>query len=118
MIRDNLKPNAPQAFLYLKAGSGLEFAHRSQSQNIIDGVGIEAAPYWVRLARRGEWVQAYKSADGQNWKQVGSERIKMHGKIYVGLGVNSWDNSKLTTSVFDNVSVTAETNVVAEISEK
>jgi hypothetical protein len=118
VIRDNLKPNAPQAFLYLKAGSGLEFEHRSQSQNIIDRVGIEAAPYWLRLARRGEWVQAYKSADGQNWTQVGSERIKMHGKIYVGLGVNSWDNSKLATSVFDNVSVTAETNAVAEISQK
>ena len=105
LIRDNLKPNSPHAFLYLRAGSGVEFAHRNPAENKTDWAGGDAAPYWLRLTRRGEWVYAYKSADGLVWSEVGSDRIKMHGKIYVGLAVNSWNNSKLTTSIFDNVNV-------------
>jgi len=119
VIRDNLKPNSPQGFLYLKAGFGVEFEHRTQNDSVIDRVGLEGAPYWLRLVRRGEWIYAFKSPDGQNWIPVGSDRIKMRGKIYLGLGVNSWNNSKLTTSIFDNVVVeSAATNAVTEVSEK
>jgi len=105
LIRDNLKPTAPHAFLYLKAGSGLEFEHRPQSESTVDWAGNEAAPFWLRLVKDGDWVRASKSADGINWVEVGSAHIKMRGKIYLGLGVSSWNNSRLTTSVFDNVSI-------------
>jgi len=97
----------------------VEFEHRTQNDSVIDRVGLEGAPYWLRLARRGEWVYAFKSADGQNWIPVGSDRIKMRGKIYLGLGVNSWNNSRLTTSIFDNVTVESSgTNAVTEVSQK
>src|SRR5439155_21772911 len=119
LIRDNLKPNSPHAFLYLRAGSGVEFEHRSQSENKTDWAGGEAAPYWLRLTRHGEWVYAYKSADGLVWNEIGSDRVKMHRKIYVGLAVSSWNNSKLTTSIFDNVNVVpgASNSVEAVASE-
>lgn len=107
LIRDNLKPTCPQAFLYLKAGSGMEFEHRGQSDSTVDWAGNETAPFWLRLVRQGQWIRAYKSSDGLNWIEVGSDQIKMRGKIYLGLGVSSWNNSKLTTSIFDNVNVTA-----------
>ncbi len=113
LIRDSLKPTSPHAFLYLKAGSGLEFEHRAQSDARVDWAGAEAAPYWLRLVKTGEWIRAYKSADGVAWSQVGADQIKMHGRIYFGLGVSSWNKSKLTTSVFDNVNViSTRTNTV------
>ena len=118
LIRDNLKPTCPQAFLYLKAGSGLEFEHRGPSDNTVDWAGNETAPFWLRLVKQGEWIRAYKSADGLNWIEVGSDQIKMKGKIYLGLGVSSWNNSKLTTSIFDNVNVTvAGSNLLSSASE-
>jgi len=118
LIRDNLKPTCPQAFLYLKAGSGLEFEHRGQSDSTVDWAGNETAPFWLRLVKEGEWIRAYKSADGVNWIEVGSDQIKMKGKIYFGLGVSSWNNSKLTTSIFDNVNVTAAgSNLLSSASE-
>jgi hypothetical protein len=119
LIRDNLKPNSPHAFLYLRAGSGVEFQHRAQSEDKIDWAGAESVPYWLRLAKKGEWIYASKSPDGVTWTEVGADRIKMHGKIYLGLAVSSWNNSKLTTSIFDNVSVDSMPgNAVAAISKE
>jgi hypothetical protein len=118
LIRDNLKPNSPQAFLYLKAGSGIEFEQRVQSESTINWGGNDSAPSWLRLAKGGEWIRAYKSADGVEWTEIGAVRIKMRGKIFVGLGVSSGNNSKLTTSVFDNVNVIAATNILATASSK
>jgi hypothetical protein len=118
LIRDNLKPNSPHAFLYLKAGSGIEFEHRGQSDNKIDWAGSESAPYWLRLVKSGEWIYASKSSDGLNWTEVGADRVKMRGKIYLGLAVSSWSNSKLTTSIFDNLNVlSANSNAVAAASD-
>lgn len=105
LIRDNLKPASAHAFLYLNAGSGLEFEHRGQSETKVSSAGSESSPSWVRLLKAGEWIFAYKSTDGINWTEVGSDRIKMKGKVYLGLGVSSWNNSKLATSIFDNVRV-------------
>jgi len=105
VIRENLKSAAPHAFLFLRAGSGLVFEHRPQQEIKADLVDSVSAPYWVRLARKGDTITAYKSADGVNWTQTGSDRFKMGKRIYVGLGVSSWNNSKLATSVFDNVKV-------------
>ena len=117
LIRDNLKPTSRQAFLYLKAGSGLAFEHRAQSDSTVDWAGNEAAPFWLRLVKQGEWLRAYKSADGLSWIEVGSDQIRMRGKIYLGLGVSSWNNSKLTTSIFDNVNVIAAgSNLVSSAS--
>ena len=83
-----------------------------------DWAGNETAPFWLRLVKEREWIRAYKSADGINWIEVGSDQIKMRGKIYLGLGVSSWNNSKLTTSIFDNVNVIpAGTNLLSSVSE-
>ena len=67
--------------------------------------GHEAAPCWVRLVRQGSLVTAYKSPDGAAWSEVGSESIKMGRRIFIGLGVSSWNNAALAASVFENMSV-------------
>jgi hypothetical protein len=103
-MRESLKTSAPHAFLFFRPGSGVEFEYRSKIESRTAQVGSETAPCWVRLAREGDVITAYLSPDGVSWSKAGSETIRMDPGIYVGLGVTSWDNSALATSVFDNVS--------------
>ena len=105
IIRESLRPAAPHAFLFMRPDGNLEFEHRLALESKTDRLGRGGAPYWLRLARKGDSITAYKSTDGQTWTKAGGERIKMGRRIYVGLGVSSWDNTSLATSVFDNVRV-------------
>jgi ferric-dicitrate binding protein FerR (iron transport regulator)/regulation of enolase protein 1 (concanavalin A-like superfamily) len=106
VIRRDLKTCAPHAFLALTAGGGMEFEHRARTENCIDWAGGESAPSWVRLDRRGDTITAYKSYDGAVWTEIGSDMFPTLGsRIYVGLAATSYDKSKLTTAVFDNISV-------------
>src|SRR5262249_7710814 len=90
VIRQNLKTSAPHAFLARTAGGGLEYEHRTRTENCIDCVGSESASCWVRLDRRGDTITAYKSSDGQAWTETISDTFPTLGEhIYVGLGVAS-----------------------------
>jgi hypothetical protein len=75
LIRNSLKPASPQAFLYLKAKSGMEFEHRGPEMRKIVRAGRELAPYWLRLVKSGDSIKAFKSADGVNWVPIGTEQI-------------------------------------------
>ena len=105
VMRASLKPSSPQAFLFLQPGGGVEFERRANIESKIDHAGAGPAPRWLRLARQGNVITAYQSPDGTTWTPAGSETIKLDQRIYVGLGVTSWDNTTLATSVFDNVHV-------------
>lgn len=105
VIRESLKTGTPHAFLFLQAGGGMEFERRPNMESKTTRICNDTAPYWVRLARKGDVVTAFKSPDGVTWTKAGAETIRMGRRIYVGLGVTSWNNSTLATSNFDNVSV-------------
>ncbi len=108
VIRESLKNFAPTAFLRVNAGRGLEFIKRKQrGETKTELVGEETFPYWVRLARRGDTITAYKSPDGVNWTETGSGTFEIGPVIYIGLGVTSADKSGPNTAVFDNISVVA-----------
>ena len=109
MVRANLKPSSPHAFLFLRPGGGVEFERRASIESKTDHAGAGVAPCWLRLARHGNAITAYQSTDGATWTPTGSETIKLDARIYVGLGVTSWDNTTLATSVFDNVRVNTAT---------
>jgi hypothetical protein len=108
LIRESLKSSAPAAFLRVNATKGLEFSKRQRREpSLIELVGVESFPYWVRLVRYGSTITAYKSADGVDWVQTGSENFELGPRIYVGLGVTSSEKSGENAAVFDNVSVIA-----------
>jgi hypothetical protein len=66
------------------------------------------APYWLKLVRTGNTFTGSRSPDGVNWTVIGQHTIaNMPASIHVGLAVTARDNTKLNTSTFDNVSVTA-----------
>jgi endonuclease/exonuclease/phosphatase family metal-dependent hydrolase len=109
MMRETLAANSRHAFMLVSPGKGLAFQRRvatgGESTHTSGGTGV--APAWVKLTRAGTTFSAFRSADGVNWTQVGSDTIAMGSTIYVGLGVSSHVAGVLATASFTSVAVTA-----------
>ena len=63
------------------------------------------SPRWIKLVRQGSIFQAFDSADGVDWEWLGTERITMASRVYVGLAVTSHNSSRLCGAEFEQVSV-------------
>jgi ferric-dicitrate binding protein FerR (iron transport regulator) len=105
MIRQTLQTASPQISLGATASGGLELEHRARKESRIERVGWTPGPCWVRVARRGDVLSAYKSTDGSNWVEVGSRTNQMPKRVYIGLGVTSYNHTALSGSVIDRVNV-------------
>ena len=74
--------------------------------------GKEYKGTWFKLARHGDEITGYSSADGITWTKVGSTTIDMPDTIYIGFAVdsnkaaNELDN--LSTAKFSNISMAAD----------
>jgi ferric-dicitrate binding protein FerR (iron transport regulator) len=105
MIRQSLQTASPQISLGATASGGLELEHRARKESRIERVGWTPGPCWVRVARRGDVLSAYKSTDGSNWVEVGSKTNQMPKRVYIGIGVTSYNHAALSGSLFDRVNV-------------
>lgn len=107
MIRESLTAGSRHALMAITPGRGARFQYRNLSGGTSAEIygGNTVAPYWVRLVRVGNVFTAYKSANGSSWIQVGSTTLSMPGNVYIGLALTSHDNSVLSTSNVDNVTV-------------
>jgi regulation of enolase protein 1 (concanavalin A-like superfamily) len=114
MLRESLADNSRQVDCFIAPDNSANFQYRLStggSSNAAASVAGSAAPYWVKLARAGNVVTGYRSADGVSWSQVGSAvTVNMGSSIYAGLCLTSKNNTKLNTSAFDNVSVSTTLN--------
>jgi regulation of enolase protein 1 (concanavalin A-like superfamily) len=108
MIRSSLSAGAHHAFMLVSPGKGLAFQRRvsngGQSTNTTGPGG--AAPYWVRLQRKGDVFTASASTNGLTWTVVGTQTIKMPNSVLAGLAVGSHVTGSLATATFDQVTVT------------
>lgn len=59
--------------------------------------------YWLKLERKGDTFNAFGSADGQTWTEVGSAKATFKKGIYVGIAASSGIKDKTTTLMFDHV---------------
>ena len=109
MIREALTAESRNAMALVTVSKGYAFQRRplagAYTENTPGGNG--AAPGWLKLVRRGDLFEAYRSSNGIAWTQMGSDTIPMGDTVYVGLAVTSRMASKVVTTVFDNVKVTA-----------
>lgn len=107
MMRESLAGGSKHASMLASASNGMAFQRRPTTggTSLSTYGSAVSAPYWVRLTRRGDVFEAYDSADGQNWKPIGSETISMLQTIYVGLAVTSHNTSTAATALFSNVIV-------------
>jgi regulation of enolase protein 1 (concanavalin A-like superfamily) len=108
MIRNSLEANDQYAIMSVTPGNGTTMQYRATSgASAVDlsTTGGLTAPYWVRLARSGNVITGYRSADGVTWVAQGSITIAMGTSVYVGLEADSHDNSALNTATFGHVAV-------------
>ena len=61
---------------------------------------------WLRLARMGNRVRAYTSADGQTWSLLASDRVELPERCFVGFCAMSRNKETPATAAFDHVSLT------------
>ena len=108
MIRESLAANAAVGMAFVSAGAGNAFFKRlttGASGTITTGRAV-AAPYWVRIERRGSVVTASQSSDGVTWATIDTMTMSAP-TMYVGLAVASATSTTLGTGVFDNVTVSS-----------
>jgi phosphatidylserine/phosphatidylglycerophosphate/cardiolipin synthase-like enzyme/regulation of enolase protein 1 (concanavalin A-like superfamily) len=107
MIRESAAPGSAHAFMLVSSGKGLAFQRRTAhgGESTHTGGGPAVAPVWVRLARNGDTITAYASADGANWRVIASDTFVLPDTVIAGLAVSSHDISRLATGAFDNVTM-------------
>jgi len=111
MIRDSLAPGAKHAQACITATDGAQFLVRSTANEKTTAFPLPGDkgkfPYWIRLVRAGDRFTGYASADGQQWKVIGSTNISMQAEVFAGITASSHVKTKLCTATFDNVRVSA-----------
>ena len=89
MIRESLKPDAPNIFLGVNAGGGGMFQYREEA-------GAETieyqrpdlfVPQWLKLKRNGNRISAFKSGNGRKWTLVQEVDLPMPDEVLVGVAV-------------------------------
>jgi len=64
-------------------------------------------PRWLKLARAGETITSFYSADGTTWQQAGTAKIDgFKGRAFAGLAVCSHSEFKEITARLDQVKIT------------
>jgi len=108
MIRETLQPESSHASVVLTPDNGAAFQRRVGSGNVSTSSppGTASAPYWLRLVRTGDTVTTYDSADGEDWRLVGSDTVKLADSVLIGLAVASLDALRTTSATFEQVRVT------------
>jgi regulation of enolase protein 1 (concanavalin A-like superfamily) len=110
MIRETLDPGSRNAFMLYSPAIGHAFQVRTTAGGAttrVDGGGGRM-PTWLRLAREGTRVTAYRSADGQSWTEVSSLTMNLPASVFVGLAVNSHTTRAEAQATFSNVAVAGD----------
>jgi regulation of enolase protein 1 (concanavalin A-like superfamily) len=109
MIRDGRSASAAHAFMLVSGSKGLAFQRRAVSGGVSTSTTpvAGAAPYWVKLSRRGDRFEAYAAADGGSWALIGTDTIVMHDTVQVGVAVTAHQDGSIARATFSGVSITS-----------
>jgi hypothetical protein len=108
MIRESLASNSTFAEMIVSPGKGLAFQRRLTTGGMATHTegAMVAAPYWVKMTRRGNTFTGYSSPDGVTWTRVGSDTIVMAYNVYVGLPLTAHSYTKVCTAQLGRVTLT------------
>ncbi len=111
MIRESLSAGSSFGLVFATPQNGFAGNYRATNggaREFAPGPVLNAAPNnWVRIARAGNVLTAYTSANGTSWAQTFTGTLPaLPATVYFGLAVTASDNTKLATATFDNVQVT------------
>jgi sugar lactone lactonase YvrE/regulation of enolase protein 1 (concanavalin A-like superfamily) len=114
MFRSTLAADSSYAMVALTP-SGAEFSVRGITGG--DGTGGPSpgvtVPSWVKITRVGNSFTGSVSSDGVTWVDLGTKSADMPATVYVGLIVNSRNNTVLCTTTMDHVSLSTAMDAIA-----
>ncbi|MBI5835464.1 MAG: DUF1349 domain-containing protein [Armatimonadetes bacterium] len=109
MVRETLNPASAHIMAVVSGSNGVHVQLRPST----DGACLdsaqnagEAAPYWVKLQRKGDTFTGFCSKDGKEWAQVHQTDVKMAKDVLVGLCLTSHNEGQATTAEVSDVTVT------------
>ncbi|NGZ76520.1 family 10 glycosylhydrolase [Saccharibacillus alkalitolerans] len=106
-IRESLAADARHVDMVLTPGNGAAFQYRAETGGeTVDRTAEASSPGWLKLSRAGNTFFGFVSADGRSWTQVGSIRVPMNGRAYIGLALSNPGEDSAGKAVFGNVKVT------------
>jgi hypothetical protein len=126
MIRQSIEPGSVHAFMPItpggsSAGNGASFQRRPTANGASannDSTSLVAAPYWVKIERKGNDFSGYISPDGKTWTQLGTaQTITMTNPVLIGLALCSHDAAIATGAAFSNVSTTGNVTGTWQVAE-
>ncbi len=126
MIRQSIQPGSVHAFMPItpggaSAGNGASFQHRLAANGAStnnDSTTLVAAPYWVKIERKGNNFSGYISPDSVTWTQLGTaQTITMTNPVLIGLALCSHDAAIATSAAFSNVSTTGNVTGTWQVAE-
>ncbi|MGC9316491.1 MAG: sugar-binding protein [Armatimonadota bacterium] len=109
MARETLEYDSKCGFFFLRPEREFIAAYQARTEDDIESVVTVAKregvrmPHWLRLARRGDVLQALISEDGNAWEVFGTQQVPMSPFIHIGLFVCSYRTSLLAEATFDEV---------------
>ncbi len=104
VIRESLgAERAKIAFLGATSDSGLLFSRRENLWDDRKGTPDEGTPpCFLKLARHGNRVSAYRSEDGAKWMLMGQRNIELPQQVFIGLAIVSSEGEG-AKAVFDRI---------------
>lgn len=107
MIRQDLSPMSPNAFVLISQSNGSAFQERDTPGTTTRGDRGPAcrAPGWLKLERRGSIMAGYVSQDGKDWTKVGENSLQLHRDALVGLAVTAHQHGGVAAARFDAVNL-------------
>jgi eukaryotic-like serine/threonine-protein kinase len=107
MVRDSLKVDARNVALVAIASGDVAQQIRAKASTPTTSVKKPGAPpQWFKLVRKGSAITGFRSADGQTWTEVATQKLDgLPASTYVGLAVAAHSSTTAAVAKFDSVSV-------------
>ncbi len=106
-IRESLAADARHVDLVLTPEHGASFQYREQTSGLTaDRTADAPATGWLKLSRKGDTFVGSISADGKRWERVGTVRIPLSDRAYIGLALSNPGENAAGKAVFGNVKLT------------
>ena len=107
MVRDGLRPDAPYFAIFMAQNIGIVYQSRSSfsGNSTTSEIGNIGTPFWVKISRVGNLLQAHYSMDGTNWTFLNEATMSLSETLLVGMAVTSHEEGALAFAEFSNLSV-------------
>lgn len=108
MVRETLAADSRNASTLINYSNQALFSRRKTTggSTVTSSGGSRTLPHWVKIRRRGPYIESYTSGDGTNWTLIGSDVIGMAQSVYFCLVHSSGAAAITGNATFDGVTVT------------